>query len=121
MSGEQVCEFLMLTYEEVIRWKPNIFLLPFGKAGKLFIKELARVYQVFADDSALSLVALLACSVMQTLLLQKPHQQSHAKDHSIHLLRRLDLWSKSSFYALLKEGCCIQDHSVYSRAVRGGI
>jgi len=110
ISGEKVCEFLISAYEEVIHWKPNIFLIPFGKAGKLFIKELARLYQAFADDSAISSVALLACSVIQPLLLQKPHQQSRAKDHSIHLLRRLDLWSKGSFDALLQEGRCIQDH-----------
>ena len=47
---------------------------------------------------------------MQPLLLQKPHQQSRAKDHSVHLLRRLNLLSKGSFDALLKEGRCIQDH-----------
>ena len=76
------------------------------------------MYQAFAEDSALSRVALLACSVMQPLLLQKPHQQSCAKDHSVHLLRKLNLWSKGSFDALLKERRCIQDylrHSLPSR------
>ena len=110
ISGDEVCGFLLSAYEEVIHWKPNIFLLPFGKAGKRFVCELARLYQAFANDSALGSIALLACSVMQPLLLQKPHRHSRAKDHSIHLLRRLELWSKGSFDALLKEGRCIQDH-----------
>jgi len=109
-TGEEVCRFLISAYEEVVHWKPNIFLLPFGKAGKSFVRELARLYQAFADNSALSSIALLACSVMQPLLLQKPHRHSRAKDHSAHLLRRLELWSKGSFDALLTEGRCIQDH-----------
>ena len=74
VTGERACEFFTSTYEEVIHWKPNIFLIPFGKAGKLFVQELAMLYQAFAEDSALGSVALLACSVMQPLLLQKPHQ-----------------------------------------------
>ena len=81
----EVCEFLISAYEEVIHWKLNIFLLPFGKAEKSFICELARLYQAFADDTALSSIALIACSVMQPLLLQKPHKHSRAKDHLVHL------------------------------------
>ena len=72
------------------------------------MQELARLYRAFAEDSALHSIALMACSVMQPLLLQKPFWNSCAKDHSAHLLRRLELWS--SFDALLKEGRCIQDH-----------
>jgi len=85
-------------------------LIPFGKAGKLFVKELARLYQAFADNTALSSIALMACSVIQPLLLQKPHKHSKAKDHSVHLLRRLELWNQGSFYVLINEGRCIQDH-----------
>ena len=86
------------------------FLIPYGKVGKHFIKELARLYQAFAEDTALSSIALMACSVFQPLLLQKPYKQSKAKDHSAHLLRRLELWNQGSFDALIKEGRCIQDH-----------
>ena len=46
---------------------------------------------------------------MQPLLLQKPYKNSKAKDHSSHLLRRLDLWSNGSFEELLHECQCIQD------------
>ena len=57
-------------------------LVPFGKAGKCFVLELARLYQAFVGDSALHSIALMACSVMQPLLLQKPCKRSKAKDHS---------------------------------------
>ena len=110
VTGEQVCDFLISAYDEVVHWGPNVFLIPYGKAGKHFIKELARLYQAFAEDTALSSIALMACSVLQPLLLQKPYKQSKAKDHSAHLLRRLELWNQGSFDALIKEGRCIQDH-----------
>ena len=85
-------------------------MVPFGKAGKCFVLELARLYQAFVGDSALHSIALMACSVMQPLLLQKPCKQSKAKDHSHHLSRRLDLWKKGSFDELMTECRCIQNH-----------
>ena len=110
VSGEQVCDFLISAYEQVVHWRRNVFLIPFGKPGKLFVKELARLYQAFAEDTALSSIALMACSVLQPLLLQKPHKNSKANDHSVHLLRRLELWNQGSFDVLINEGSCIQDH-----------
>ena len=85
-------------------------MIPFGKTGKSFVRELAKLHQAFADQSALLSIALMACSVMQPLLLQKPYKQSKAKDHSICLGRRLDLWRKGCFADLLNECRCIQQH-----------
>ena len=79
----------MSAYEEVVHWRPNVFIIPFGKAGKSFVRELAKLYKAFADQSALHSIALMACSVMQPLLLQKPYKQSKAKDHSTCLSRQL--------------------------------
>ena len=45
-------------------------MIPFGKAGKSFVRELAKLHQAFADQSALHSIALMAYSVMQPLLLQ---------------------------------------------------
>ena len=45
-----------------------MFLIPFGKVGKSFVRELAKLYQAFADQSALYSIALMACSVMQPLV-----------------------------------------------------
>ena len=33
------------SYEEVIHWKHNLFLAPFGSAGTAFVKEIARLFQ----------------------------------------------------------------------------
>jgi len=54
ISGERVCEFLISAYEGVIHQKTNLF----AKAGKLFIKALARLYKAFVVDSALSSIAV---------------------------------------------------------------
>ena len=72
--------------------------------------ELAKFYQVFADQSALHSITLMACSVMQPLLLQKPYKQSKAKDHFICLSRQLDLWHKGCFADLFNECCFIQQN-----------
>ena len=85
-------------------------MIPIGKAGKSFVRELAKLYQAFTDQSALHSIALMACSVMQPLLLQRPYKQSKAKDHSICLSRQLDLWRKGCFTDLLNECHCIQQH-----------
>ena len=43
-------------------------MIPFSKAGKSLEQELTKLYQVFSNHSALYLIALMACSVMQPLL-----------------------------------------------------
>ena len=45
---------------------------------------------------------------MPALLLQKPHPRSKAKEHTLHLERRLRLWAEGDLGGLLKEGCTIQ-------------
>ena len=66
-------------YETVVHWRRNSFLIPSGKAGIGFVMELARLYQAYADDSALHSIAFTACCVFQVLLLQKPHAKSKSR------------------------------------------
>ena len=110
ISGQTFCNFILSAYEEVVHWRIIVLLVPFGKVGKCFVLELARLYQAFVGDSALHSIALMACSVMQPLSLQKPCKRSKAKDHSHHLSRRLDLWKMGSFDELITECRCIQNH-----------
>lgn len=112
LNGEMFVKQVNEAYEEIVKWKRNIFLLPSGKAGKEFIKELARLYQSYADGSPLECIALKACSVMQCLLLQKPHSKSKTKEHTVCLVRRLNLWLQGKIDALISEGRCIQKHLV---------
>ena len=110
ISGEEVCSFLMSAYEEVIHWKLNIFLIPFGKVGKSFVQELAMLYRAFAEGSALRSIALMACSVMQPLLLQKPFRIVVLK---ITLLTFLGDWNCGARVLLmpfLRKDAVYKDH-----------
>ena len=95
-------------YEETVHWSRNLFKIPSGKAGTAFVREISRMFRAFADSSALESVAMKVVMVMPALLLQKPHPRSKARDHVVHLERRLQLWLDGRLDELLKEGRTIQ-------------
>ena len=95
-------------YEEIVHWKRNLFKVPSGRAGKSFVRELTRMFQAYADASALESVAFQAAMAMPALLLQKPHPKSKAKEHTLHLDRRLKQWMNGDIEGLLEEGRTIQ-------------
>ena len=78
-----------------------------GKADTHFVQELARLFQSFADCSALEEVAMKAAMLMPILLLQKPHFKSWSRDDARVLERR---WLVGDLDALLLECCSIQHH-----------
>ena len=47
VNGESCIQAINDAYEEVVLWKRNLFLPPSSKAGKTFVKELARLYQAY--------------------------------------------------------------------------
>ena len=95
---------LNATYDEIVHWKPNLFRVPFGRAGKAFVSELATLYRAFATSSAMESIAMKATIVLPILLLQKPSRKSKAKDHSACLERRLSKWHGGDLNDLLLEG-----------------
>ena len=105
-DGNSFCNLISSAYSEIVHWRRNVFMVP---SGKSFIRELATLYQAYADALALECIALKACTVMQCLPLQKPHAKSKAKEHAIHLERRLQLWQIGNIDVLLHEGRCIQN------------
>lgn len=96
------------TYNEVLHWKPNLFMLPSGQQGKRFINELARLFHAFNQQSPLEAIAIKTAMCMPALLLQKPSPKSRTRNHIDSLRRRLDLWENRDFAILLKEGKTIQ-------------
>ena len=88
IEGESFIQAIRKCYEEIVYWKKNLFKVPSGKAGKSFVRELAHMFQAYADASALESVALYAPMVMPALLLQKPHSKLKAKEHTTHSDRR---------------------------------
>ena len=69
-------------YEEIVTFRRNLFKLPTGKSGKIFIGELTFWLHQFNISSKLNSVALKIFMIFPTLMLQKPSTRSKAKDHS---------------------------------------
>ena len=111
-TGQAIFDVVNSCYEEVVHWKPNLFLVPFGSAGTSFVKEVARLLQAFGDGSSLERISMKAISLMQILLLQKPSKRSKTKEHISHFKRRLDLWHNGDLKLLLEEGHCIQNRMI---------
>ena len=108
LDSTQFTDNLNAAFAEAVHWKMNLFKVPYGKAGKSFVSELARLFKAFATSSALESVALKAATLMPILLLQKPARKSKAKDHITCLERRLDTWREGDLNELLREGRTIQ-------------
>ena len=108
IDGRSLYEAIGKAYDEVVRWKQNVFSLPSGQYGKAFIKECTWLLLEYAEGSSLECVAIKALMVMPSLLLQKPFQKSKANDHKQCLERRLALWTAGDIQSLLKEGHSIQ-------------
>ena len=108
LDGKTFTETISTVYSEVVHWRRNLFKVPSGKAGNLFVKELSRLFAAYVDDSALQLVALSAAMVVPALVLQKPSKTSKSKEHTRLLERRLSLWLDGRLFDLLHEGRTIQ-------------
>ena len=86
-------------YEDIIHWRRNLFKVPFGKAGKAFVTEIA---------GALEAIALKSAMILLALLLQKPSASSKAKDHIQCLDWWLKLWREGDNNSLVQLECVIQ-------------
>ena len=95
-------------YSEIVTWKHNLFMVPFGKTGKTFISNMASLFFDYANNSSSESVSLKAALIMPALLLQRPHDTSTTKENVSCLDRRLQLWSEGSIADLLSEGKLIQ-------------
>ncbi len=95
-------------YNEIVHWRRNIFKVPSGKVGKSFVRELGRLFKAYAEGTTLESVALTAAMTLPSLLLQKPHRSSKAKEHVQCLERRMKLWTEGDLEGLLREGHTIQ-------------
>ena len=95
-------------YDGIVKWRKNLFLVPRGKAGTDFIREITRLIKLFTTITKWSRIALTLVHIFIPLMLQKPSSKSKAKDHLKYLERRLKLWNAGDFAALLAENDEIQ-------------
>jgi len=96
-------------YDVITIWRRNLFQIPTGSAGKLFVTELAILLDAFAKNHRTSDFAMKAAMVLPALCLQKPSRNSKAKDHAACLERRLALWKSGDIASLVREGKAIQE------------
>ena len=59
MEGEEAIKTCITSaYNEIIKWRKNIFILPRGNAGTEFLKEQTRLLNEMTNDTKWSRVAL---------------------------------------------------------------
>ncbi|MEM7298736.1 MAG: C2H2-type zinc finger protein [Bacteroidota bacterium] len=107
-TAEDLKQIISAAYEEIVHWKKNLFLVPSGAAGKKFVKESARLVDVFNSDAVMAEFSIKVLMIMPLLLLQKPNFKSKSKLHAECLARRLSKWEDGDLDALLLEGRTIQ-------------
>ena len=95
-------------YEDIVHWRRNLLTVPYGKAGKAFVTEIAHLLCAYGEARALEAIALKTAMILPALLLQKPSASSKAKDHTQCLDRRLKLWREGNINSLVQEGRAIQ-------------
>ena len=109
MEGEETIQAcISKTYKEVTSWRKNLFMLPRGKAGTDFIRELTRLIYLFVNDTKWSRIGLPLVHIFLPLMLQKPSSRSKAKDNLKYLEKSLHQWSQGDITALISEGKEIQ-------------
>ena len=96
------------TYDEVVHWRRNLFMLPSGASGKLFIRETTRLLNLWTNDTNMSHIVFKALMIMPSLLLQKPKYNSGSAEHSDCLKRRLANWENGQFDVLMSECRALQ-------------
>ena len=64
LSGRDFCDKVNKAYDEVVQWRRNLFLVPFGKVGKSFIQEMVNLSQAYGENSSLECIVLKACLLM---------------------------------------------------------
>ena len=90
-------------YNECVKWRKNLFKLPYGAAAKAFVKEMALWLERFNRSTDLQGIALKVYMILPNLLLQKPSPRSKSSEHLSKLQQRLDMWNKGDLNGLLRE------------------
>ena len=75
-------------YNEIVTWKKNVFLVPYGRTGMDFIDELTSRINDWNNGTDLQHISLKAVFVFLAVVLQKPGRKSKAKDHRVILSER---------------------------------
>ena len=80
IEGSDFVDRVTAAYDEVVHWKRNLFVVPFGKVGKEFVLELSCLFRSYGEKTSLECIALKTAMLFCTLLLQKPHRTASSRD-----------------------------------------
>ena len=99
----------------VTTWRPNLFEVPRGQAGKDFIAELTRLLRLFNTRSDWECVSLNNAIIFVPLMLQKPSAKSKPSDNARYLSKRLTLWKEGKLDDIMSEAAEIQNRMPASK------
>ena len=68
-------------YNEIVTWRKNVFLVPYGKIGREFIDQVTLHINEWNSSSNNQKISLKAAFVLLAVALQKPSPKSKTKDH----------------------------------------
>ena len=108
-TSQDICSEVNNAYEEIIRWRKNLFDLPKGNAGKKFVAEMNKLVLSWTNKSAKRSYALKALMIMPTLLLQRTSKKTKSSENKDTLKRRLQLWENDQVGELLHECRTLQN------------
>ena len=91
-------------YNEIVTWRKNVFLVPYGKIGREFIDQVTLHINEWNSSSDNQHISLKAAFVLLDVALQKPSPKSKTKDHQEALSKRLTLWKEGEISKLVREG-----------------
>ena len=95
-------------YEDVVKWKRNIFTLPKGQVGKMFIQEMTNLINTWCNKTEWREIAITSAMILPTLMLQKASPKSKTSENKKILQRRLTMWKDGKIDALVRECKAIQ-------------
>ena len=91
MDGDEFANSITSAYDEIVKWRKNIFKLPSGAAAKEFVRELTHWLEHFNRGTDFCGISLKVYMILPSLLLQKPSATSKSKEHLAKLAEWLAL------------------------------
>ena len=89
-------------YEDVVKWKRNIFTLPKGQVGKMFIQEMTSLINTWCNKTEWREIAITSVMILLTLMLQKASPKSKTSENKKILQRRLTMWKDGKMDELVR-------------------
>ena len=93
-------------YEEVVKWRRNLFDLPKGEIGKKYVDEMSKLLNNWCSTNDNRQLQKLM--ILPNLLLQRTAKSCKGRVNKEHLQRRFELWDGGKYLELLDECKFIQ-------------